>query len=242
MITKFDSKEIAKAALLLGLAAYFAYNIVSGNVTNYINARFIWLSYLAAAILALFGIISAYVAMQPRDGAALRENHINTRWGFLAIAAFPLLIGVLLPSRPLGAEAVNGSISLSVGSFGVAQAGQKDPLQRNVLDWLRVFSQTATASNFDQQAADVIGFIYREPTFPPDHFMVARFTVSCCVADAGAIGMPVYWPDAEQFADGEWVQVRGLFQAGVFRDTTMPILQAETIALVAEPEHPYLYP
>src|SRR5262245_27264615 len=53
-------QEWAKAGLLLALGVYFVYVIVSGNLTNYINARFAWLSYVAAALFLLLGLSSAY--------------------------------------------------------------------------------------------------------------------------------------------------------------------------------------
>ena len=78
-------------------------------------------------------------------------------------------------------------------------------------------------------------------------FMVARFTISCCVADASAVGMPVHWPqDAAPSSalpeSDAWVQVHGTFQLGEFGGNLFPILQADSLAVVAEPEHPYLYP
>ncbi len=48
-----------KAALLFGLGIYFVYNIASGNIPNYVNARFAWLSYVAAALFLLIGVFSA---------------------------------------------------------------------------------------------------------------------------------------------------------------------------------------
>ncbi len=48
-----------KTALLFGLGIYFAYNIASGNLSNYINARFAWLSYVASALFLLIGLFSA---------------------------------------------------------------------------------------------------------------------------------------------------------------------------------------
>jgi putative membrane protein len=62
------------------------------------------------------------------------------------------------------------------------------------------------------------------------------------VADASAIGLPVYAPDAEDIADGEWVQIDGAFEAGDFRGDQVPILQPTTLVVVEQPEHPYLYP
>ena len=49
-----------KALLLIGLGVYFVYNIASGNILNYVNARFAWLSYVAAALFLLIGVFSIW--------------------------------------------------------------------------------------------------------------------------------------------------------------------------------------
>jgi putative membrane protein len=97
-------------------------------------------------------------------------------------------------------------------------------------------------SSFNGKQADVIGFVYREPTFGDKQFMVARFTISCCVADAGAIGVPVEWDAAQDFPADTWVRVQGTWEVGEFRGDTVPILQPLTIEKIDQPEHPYLYP
>src|SRR6185503_5423654 len=58
--TRQQLQEWAKAALLLALGVYFVYVIASGNLANYINARFAWLSYVAAAMFLLLGGFSVY--------------------------------------------------------------------------------------------------------------------------------------------------------------------------------------
>jgi putative membrane protein len=238
------TQEHAKVIILLGLAIYFVYNILSGNLSNYINVRFQWLSIVAVVLFSVLGLATLYGLLRGhyrRDRGAYGFDHRPITWSILAIASIPLLLGVLIPSQPLGAEAVNGNISLSVADYDLSGAFTKDPATRNVLDWLRVFSASSTPSEFDGQEATFIGFVYREPDFPEDHFMVARFTVSCCVADANAIGLPVYWPGAGDIADGEWVQVSGEFVAGTFRDLKTPILQVDDLELIDQPLHPYLY-
>lgn len=232
-----------KAIILFGLAIYFGVNILTGNVSNYINIRFVWLSYVAMVLFAALGTAVLYGILRGDDHTNSVDygHRINVSWGIMAICAMPLVLGTLIPSAPLGADAVNGDISLSAASFNTATAFQRAPLERNILDWLRVFNQDVPSA-FNGQPANVTGFVYREPGFPENTFMVARFTIACCVADASAIGFPVYAPDADSLADGEWVEVRGAFQAGDFRDTTIPILQVDTLNVVEQPEHPYLYP
>jgi uncharacterized repeat protein (TIGR03943 family) len=241
----------AKAVLLLATGLYFAWVIASGNLPNYINERFAWLSYVAAGILLLLGAYSIWGLLRPARNqpddpllqlvSARQEEHRPISWGVLAIVAFPLVLGTLIPSRPLGAESV-GSISTSAMSAANVAEFQIDPLQRNVLDWLRAFNSSSDFSEFNGERADLIGFMYQEPTFGDNQFMIARFTVSCCVADASALGVPAYWSDTATVEQGQWIRVQGAFQVGTFRENTLPILQVESIELIEEPAHPYLYP
>ena len=254
-----DVQAWLKAALLFGLGVYFAYNIASGNLTNYISVRFAWLSYAAAAlflILGGFGFATLILdALRDRRAHAHHHDHAHDHdhdllhvhnhgfvpWPALLVVAVPLILGVLVPSQPLGANAVDGNLSLSAATTINATTATIPPLQRNVLDWLRTFSMAQDMSSFNGQPADVIGFVYTEPAFGGDHFMVARFAISCCVADASAIGVPVVWKDAPDLKADTWVRVKGTFEVGSFRDDTVPVLQAASVEVVPQPEHPYLY-
>jgi putative membrane protein len=255
-------EQIIKIVILFGLGAYFAYNILTGNLANYINERFVWLSYVAVALFFVLGAASLWSMLgksmwgqntvhghhEAPDHDHDHEHHHNHShsigWGMIAIAAIPLVLGVLIPSKPLGAEAVDGSIATQQLTYGGATITvlNKPPLERNVLDWLRAFSRTEAYSDFNGEQADVIGFVYREPDYPEDTFLVARFTISCCVADASAIGLPVRWEGVDALPEGSWVRVTGGFDAGQFADRETPILVAQAVEEVEQPEHPYLYP
>ena len=233
---------LTKAAMLLALGIYFVWVIASGSLANYINERFAWLSYLAAAVFLLLGVWNLVFIL--RGSSSERDHHGDTlSWGTLAIVAIPLVLGTLVPSRPLGAEAVGGSIAIT-NAAAAANVSQFtiDPLKRNVLDWLRVFNSVTDFSELDGEQADLIGFVYREPTFDDDQFMIARYSISCCVADASALGVPAAWADTATLEQGQWVRVQGAFQTGSFRDNLLPILQVASIEPIEQPEHPYLYP
>ncbi len=237
------AQQWVKVALMLGLGVYLIYNIASGNITNYVNERFAWLSYVAAGLFVLIGLFSAAHLLQDRRRAHGHDHtHAPISWGVLAILAVPLVLGTLLPSRPLGAEAVSGDMRISAAAMmSGAQGFTVPPEERNVLDWLRAFN-SGDYHEFEGMPADLIGFVYSEPTFDENTFMVARFAISCCVADANALGVPVYWTQGEPLPQGEWIRVKGNFSLASFRGDDVPVLQAETIDVVAQPEHPYLYP
>jgi uncharacterized repeat protein (TIGR03943 family) len=234
------AKDALGAAVLLGLGVYFVALLVTGNLTHYINLRFAWLTVLAAALFFLLGAARLLGLMRPSNGGH-GHTHVLT-WGAVALLAAPLLLGVGVPSEPLGAEAVSGSLGAApVGvvsdlTFAVA------PEQRTVLDWLRAFSAAPDLTALTGLPADVIGFVYIEPNTPPDEFMAARFTIACCVADASAIGLPVRWAAASELAQGAWVQVRGQIEVETVDGELRPVLRAETVEIVPQPEHPYLYP
>lgn len=230
----------AKTAILLGMGVYFSWLIISGNLSNYINQRFAWLVVVGAAVFIMLALVNVYSSIA---GAAEHwHQHYEIGWDILLIVSLPLLLALLIPSRSLGIEAVNGGISLSPVGVASPAAFRRSPLDRNILDWLREFDRAPSPAAFNGTAADVIGFVYREPSFEQDSFMLSRFTMSCCVADAFPIGMPVRAADASSFETGVWARVKGELEAAEFGGDYMPVLIAAAIEEIDEPRQPYLYP
>jgi putative membrane protein len=111
--------------------------------------------------------------------------------------------------------------------------------ERNILDWLRAFGAADDPSAFAGQEATVVGFVYRDESFDAQQFMVSRFVVSCCVADATVLGLIVSWPDSLDLPLDTWVEVHGAFQAD---QQATPVLVADRVTPTAPPNQPYLYP
>jgi putative membrane protein len=234
------AQDAVKTIVLLGLGLYLIYSIASGDLNNYINNRFAWLSYVAAALFLLLGVSSAYALTRSRADSS--HHHHSLSWPSLFIISVPLLLGIFIPSRPLGASAVGSGVSVNAGTGASTNVVDIRPQDRNVLDWLRAFYNAQNPDSFNGQQADVIGFVYSEPRFGANQFMVARFAISCCVADARAIGLPVFWAQTANLKQGDWVHVKGAFQSGTFEGDTMPILQAVSVDPTTQPDHPYVYP
>ena len=234
-----DSRiDWVKLLILLGMGVYLTQLIISGNLSNYINQRFAWLAYVGAGCFFLLALVSLMGRIKP---SLHSHQHYRIGWDILLIAAFPLLLAVLVPSQALGIEAINGGISLRPVGVGSAATFARSPLDRNILDWLREFNRAAPAE-FNDLPVDVIGFVYREPVHADDEFMVSRFTMSCCVADAFPIGMPARADSLDEVAVGSWVRVQGSLKAANFAGELLPVIAVESLEAVAEPEQPYLYP
>ncbi|MTV50923.1 TIGR03943 family protein [Heliobacillus mobilis] len=83
------------------------------------------------------------------------------------------------------------------------------------------------------------GFVYREKGFQPNQFVVARYQVVCCIADATVIGLLVEGLPSP--AEDTWVEVKGILSKGSYNGSIMPILQAKEIHPIKIPADPYIY-
>lgn len=244
-------KDWVRTAVLLAMGVYLTFLIVSGNLSNYMNSYFHWLVGLAAGLLYFLGGWNLWIVWRnSADPHTLDDNlnisheghtHTHISWWAIGIASLPLVFGLLVPSRPLGADAVH-RVSFSPVGVASAASAARSPLDRNILDWLREFNRIDNPAAFNDQPARVVGFIYRELHMREDEFMVARFTISCCVADAYAIGLPVRMANAADYPTGAWVEIEGTFRAGTFDGRTIPILHPTRVDLIDTPARPYLYP
>ena len=245
-------ETILKAVILGGLGLMFYSKITDGTLSFYINQRFAWLSFVAVLILSALALTLVYRLIEGRrrvgEGESRRGGEEHTHgvsWGAVGIMAIPLLLGLLVPARPLGASAVNSrGIGLSApqraGSVSQAQRAVTGP--KNILDWLRDFAQNPDPAAFNGQAVDVIGFVYRDPRNAAEQIWVSRFAITCCVADASAVGLLVQTGQAASFTNDSWIRVTGKLMAGQFAGESVPVIIPDKIEPAQQPQNPYLYP
>jgi len=235
-----------KGLVLIGLALFLSHSVINGTLLFYINRRFAWLTLVAILLLLL--VAAAYRRQVPAGNHHEHGHHQHqagdNAWIAVALVALPLLLGLLVPPRPLGAQAV-GVREVNIDGVGLSNDDavlMRAAAQRNILDWLRAFQSAADPAAFDGQEASVIGFVFRDGAFASDQFMLSRFVVSCCVADATVVGLIVSWPGSVDLPLDTWVEVRGTFEQGQFDGEIRSILNADSVTPTLPPAQPYLYP
>ena len=242
-----------QALILAGLGIFLLQKIWSGTLFWYISNRFFLLTLLAAlgflilaqSILPKRRPASAGVEHYEHDEHAPTHGESSPVWG-LVVVALPVILGMLVPAKPLGAAAIANK-GVNTAAPLVAAGGQPvnldlAPTDRNILDWIRAFNYASDPAALNGQPADVIGFVYQDSRLGEDRFLVGRFTINCCVADALAIGMAVNWKDAASLAANSWVRVKGPVAATTADGQRLPLINAESVESVPEPSQPYLYP
>ncbi len=255
-------QTLLKALILIATGLFLYSRVLNDSILFYINQRFVTLT-----VAASVGFILVAVSYYRRSlGQAAHEHnhdhdhehdhdhahapegdddHGNLTWVGWLIVAIPVVFGLLVRPQPLGASAVsNREVNVSaLTSVTAPESEGRINLQvgeKTIVDWLVDFQHQEPAE-FVGEEAHVIGFVYRDERFAEDSFMVGRFILSCCVADASPVGLIVRWPEAQEFPADQWVEVRGHFEVGTFEGVELPILVADEIILTDAPANPYLY-
>lgn len=242
-----------QTGILVGLGLYLLVKIFGGTLYFYINERFLWLVALGAGIFFLLGQ-AVFFRGEERNQAAHSHAHTHDHhhhpaggaWG-LVIVALPLLLGFLVPAKPLDSAAldtrgITTNTALSLDSQSQAQELARPSDQRTVLDWVRAFNYASEPGIYTGETADVIGFVYHDDRLAANQFLVSRFTVTCCVADAFAVGVIVQSEEAAQWPGNTWVHVAGTIEVGSLDGNAAPLILAESIKEVPLPPQPYLFP
>ena len=227
--------RLASAAGIGVWAGLFWFVLFSGRTALYLGSRTRWVVPVGAVLLTLVflgrlaSVRSTRVEpIRPRDS-----------WTF-AVIAIPVVVLLAIPSSSLGTFAVSRRASLSSSGFS---SGEDIPPTGD-LSFVNVGSALINDESMQSLVAragstsSFTGFVDRQPGEPADEFLLSRFLISCCIADALSIQVRVVNAPPGEFEPDEWVRATGkLYPLG--REV---ILDATEVVKVSKPEHPYLSP
>lgn len=222
----------ATIAILSTIGIYLITLILSRNLSNIINMRFAWLTYLA--ILMLIGL-SIFHIFRLINGQQDEAQILGTTIIFLAL---PVIFALIFPTQAETIDNVSGRISIEpLASISTTVQGYIPPVERSVLDWLRVFDATDNPAELEGLPVDIVAFIYREEGMPETQFMAARLASSSFTGNNQAVGMPVEFESASNWEDGTWVDIQGRLTVGEFRGEQIAIIIPETIVETDTPDN-----
>ncbi|WP_307409577.1 TIGR03943 family putative permease subunit [Neobacillus ginsengisoli] len=84
------------------------------------------------------------------------------------------------------------------------------------------------------------GFVYREKNFIQNQIIVARFGITCCVADASVFGFMAKG-DVAALPKDKWVQVTGTIGQTQYDGSAIPIINIIQISKITAPKQPYVF-
>jgi uncharacterized repeat protein (TIGR03943 family) len=227
--------RILEALALASWAAAFWFLILTDRMSLFLSSRTAWVVPTGAVLLTI-GLVGRLWTLRTDE-----PQPISGRSALgIGMIVVPVVTVLALPPAALGSFAA--SRRSSFGSGGIATSAED--ISTGDLSLLDVAggqrTRTGLAALVDRagEEVDFTGFVTRDAGAPADEFVLTRFLVSCCVADALSVNVRVVGAPPGRFKTDEWVRVTGrIYPLG--RDV---IVDSTDIVAVKRPEHPYLSP
>jgi uncharacterized repeat protein (TIGR03943 family) len=208
-----------------------------------------WLVVAGVALVAV-GVAGLVLARRHRS---VDHHHPLGRVGWLLV--LPVVVAVAVGSNPLGSYAAgrqNGQRTLPPGTFDLEaylnanSFGGQAPALR-VLDFTRAAYDPDEQDLLAQTPVTLTGFVTEDTgETDPHHFLLTRFEIGCCAADALAMFVQVELDDHHLPPVDAWVEVRGVLTLPEAPDDgpvpEPPVVEATDVRVVDEPSDVYEYP
>jgi uncharacterized repeat protein (TIGR03943 family) len=231
----WSASRLAGAAVLGAWAVLFGFLWLSGRDALYLSTRTSWVVPVGAVLLsaAALGRAASARVRSPRP-ITVRETWV------LGLMVVPVVLLLALPPATLGSFSAgkrtgfaNAGIATSVGDVGTGAL--------SLIDVAAAQTTKEGESALAKRAGETVGlmgFVIRYPDTPAGEFMLTRYIVTCCVADATIAQVRVVNVPPGAFAANQWVEVTG----AIYPLGREVIVNAVSVRTVPRPDHPYLTP
>jgi putative membrane protein len=232
---RWSPARVWTGAALAAWAALFWFVLIDGRVHLYLSSRTAWLIPLGgvlATAAALGRLVSARTA---------RPEPLGTREAWtLGFIVMPVVLLLAMPPATLGTYAA-GRRSSFVGAGVPASSGNLTSGSITLIDVAAAQASKQGQAALQRHAGDAVSFdglVTNEPGAGPGEFLLTRFIITCCVADATVAQVKVVDAPAGRMADNTWVRVTGkLYPLG-----SEVLVDATGVTPIPAPAQPYLTP
>jgi uncharacterized repeat protein (TIGR03943 family) len=196
-------------------------------------------------VLAL-GILAAFVA-----ASLFWQAHTATKTGGIdawlntGVWLLPVVFLWLFFGQGLGTDAFTRKApdlqNMAGPAFPTAERLPRIDTGGPSAEFMRLLKNPA---HFDHRRLTIEGSVYRDPEGAAGRFLLFRFLVVCCAADAMPIGIPVFEAPLPMPANDDWVRVTGRVRIAAVKQRPTPEIIAERVEILPAPPPPqerYLY-
>jgi putative membrane protein len=225
--------------VLAAWAAMFWFLALSGRVNLYLSTRTSWVVPVGAVLLTL-AAAGRLVAARVRRPDPLRRREAVV----MALMVLPVVIVLALPPATLGSFSAKNKTTFSSVSFASIYGQITDTSEITLLSVAAAQTSTDGAKALAKRAGDpvdFVGFVTRYADTPADEFLLTRYVITCCVADATIVQVRVVNVVPGRFQPNDWVDVKGLIYP-IGREVIVNATSADSIVKVPRPSRPYLTP
>lgn len=211
-----------------------------GDLVFFIYPKYNELVLASAWLLILLAIYQLFAATETS------ENEEPTYKDLLSCAALTLILilALVLPPKALSsATALARGLSTDLVLVnGQMQTFGLKPEDRTLLDWIKLFNYNPEPQAYVGQKVALEGFIVQDPSLPESTFMITRFAMACCAADARPIALPVHF-DPQKFTplQDDWVYLEGRMAETSLNAKRRAWIELDLLESRPVPLDPYAY-
>ena len=198
-------------------------------------------------ILTLLVLILPLLYLFNAQGVSLNNYAFQTRsLGTPSVAASGMETPAPAVSDTGQADSASGE-SMAAGEDGGANTPTQAAVDEGGVLKVTVLDLYKAPGIYEGKQVRFTGMVHRddsrvEQDFGAGVFIVFRFVVTCCVADALPAAVLVNAGGAmSECEENSWVEVEGRFSTKDKEDSRIPFIENPTIIPTGEPKQPYLY-
>lgn len=229
-------------ATMILYGAYMVFLYFSGKVQLLIHQDYAILPLLSGIFLIVFGGIETVSSIKEKTSPEVPSHSAG---GVLLL--FVVIVGAfLVPPAPLSSSTAlirKGGLN---DDAGLSRRTEEVPRfiinseNRHLIEWVNLFHQYPDPEEYEGQKVKVSGFVVHDGNLPDDYFMISRFVLSCCAADARPVGIPVHYdPALFSLANDEWIELRGVLATAELNGERVPVIEFGEYQPIDVPENPY---
>jgi len=239
--------------MLFGFATMIAKIFLAGEMPKYMNPALDPLTAAAGVVLAAMGILEIVRTREPDTppacGCGHEGDHHDHDEGHAdrvctaALALAIMFLGVVISPQALGSSMMSGGNVFSLLLAFPAESHQAvNPSRaiRDVPDLLKLVQRSGEAGV--GQRVRAAGLVVRNDALNGNEFVLLRFSIVHCVADAVPIGLLVSVSEDPGVASDAWVEVEGVLAVRPREGDRLVTIAADRINPAEEPTNPYLPP
>lgn len=203
--------------------------ILTKELNLLIHPRYFWLVYIAAVIMAFFIFLPDK-----------KHEHHKHNW-FIYLLGIFFIGGSLITLKPLSSSANAHQTSSDI--INNTQYSRNKRLtsftvnteERSLIDWVTMFSLNPEPSKYEGQKIKVTGFYFLDEN---GDGLIARYAVSCCIADARILGIPL--SEKLNYDSNTWLEISGNIQSAEKDGQRYSEIKVSSQQIIPTPDDPYI--
>jgi uncharacterized repeat protein (TIGR03943 family) len=225
---------------------------LTGKLNLLLHPNYHGLTLVAGALLLSLAVWRGWELWERRKSARVQSTGqhlalLPSGWGSWILIAVALLGFWITPKAFTSQTALQRGVTDVLANTQVkpqAFKGATNSADRNLIEWIRMLQLYPEPEAYAGQAVKVQGFAVHPEKLPGQYFLLTRFTITCCAADASPVSLPVKLRqgDRASYKPDQWFEVAGKMMVETLaQGDRQLVIDAVEIRPIEQPANPYNY-